>query len=92
MCLKEIGWKAWDWIHMDQYRDKWQAVVNTVTNFQVLWISGKFLTSWAAISYSRRTLLQAVSRMVRLLVISLHSPWRRPSTKALTCLQLGRLN
>jgi hypothetical protein len=29
--LKEI-WEDMDWIYLDQYRDKWRAVVNTVMN------------------------------------------------------------
>ena len=35
MDLKEIGWEDVDWIHKDQDRDKWRAVVNTVMN---LWV------------------------------------------------------
>jgi hypothetical protein len=36
MDLSEIGWEGVDWIHLAQDRDQWQAVVNTVTNLQVL--------------------------------------------------------
>jgi hypothetical protein len=33
--LKEIGGASADWIYMAQVRDRWQAVVNTVMNFQI---------------------------------------------------------
>jgi hypothetical protein len=29
MDVGEIGWKLVDWIHVDQDRDQWQALVNT---------------------------------------------------------------
>jgi hypothetical protein len=32
--LREIWWGSVDWIQLAQERDKWQAVVNTVMNFQ----------------------------------------------------------
>jgi hypothetical protein len=35
MDLREIGWEGVDWIHLPQDRDKWQAVLNTVTNLRV---------------------------------------------------------
>jgi hypothetical protein len=35
MDLTEIGWEAVDWIHLDQYRDHWWALVNTVMNRRV---------------------------------------------------------
>jgi hypothetical protein len=34
--LREIGWDFMDWIDLAQDRDKWRALVNTVTNFRVL--------------------------------------------------------
>jgi hypothetical protein len=30
MNLREIGWYGMDWIDLDQYRDQWRALVNTV--------------------------------------------------------------
>jgi hypothetical protein len=36
MDLREIGWRSVDWIQLAQDRDRWRAVVNTVTNFWVL--------------------------------------------------------
>jgi len=32
--LREIWWEGVDWIHLDQDRDQWQALVNTVMNLQ----------------------------------------------------------
>jgi hypothetical protein len=34
MDLMEIGWR--EWIKLAQDRDRWQALVNAVMNFQVL--------------------------------------------------------
>jgi hypothetical protein len=35
MHLREIGWEGVDWMHLAQDRDQWQAIVNTLMNFQV---------------------------------------------------------
>jgi hypothetical protein len=35
MDLREVGWEGVGWMWLDQNRDKWQAVVNTVINLQV---------------------------------------------------------
>jgi hypothetical protein len=35
MDLRETGWEGVDWMHLDQDRDQWQTVVNTVKNLQV---------------------------------------------------------
>jgi hypothetical protein len=37
MDLGEIGWGGVEWIHLAQDRDRWRAVVNTVTKLGVLW-------------------------------------------------------
>jgi hypothetical protein len=34
--LREIGWGGVKWIHLDQDRDHWRAVVNAVMNLRVL--------------------------------------------------------
>jgi hypothetical protein len=34
MNLGDIGWNAMDWINVDQDRDQWKALVNTVINFE----------------------------------------------------------
>jgi hypothetical protein len=33
--LREIGYEGVDWMHLDQDRDQWWAVVNTVMNIRV---------------------------------------------------------
>ena len=35
MDLKKRGWEGVEWINLDQDRDNWSAVVNTVTIFGV---------------------------------------------------------
>jgi hypothetical protein len=35
MELREIGWWGVEWINLDQDRDWWRALVNTVMNFRV---------------------------------------------------------
>jgi hypothetical protein len=34
MDLREIGWGGMEWIDLDQERDQWRAVVNTVMNLR----------------------------------------------------------
>jgi hypothetical protein len=36
MDVREIWWEGVDWTHLAQDRDHWLAVVNTVTNLQVI--------------------------------------------------------
>jgi hypothetical protein len=40
MGLKEIGFGDVDWIHWAQDRDRWRALVNTVTNLRFHKIRG----------------------------------------------------
>jgi hypothetical protein len=35
MDLREIGWSSLDWIVLDQDRDLWRILVNTVMNLPV---------------------------------------------------------
>jgi hypothetical protein len=36
MDLTEIGWGSMDWTDVDQDRNQWRALVNTVMNLGVL--------------------------------------------------------
>jgi hypothetical protein len=36
MDLREVGWEDVDWNHLDQVRDQWPALLNTVINLPVL--------------------------------------------------------
>jgi len=36
MGLKETGWESVEWIHLDQDRKKWWALVNTVKKLRAL--------------------------------------------------------
>jgi hypothetical protein len=35
MDLREIAWGGMDWIDLDQDKDQWMALVNTVMNIRV---------------------------------------------------------
>jgi hypothetical protein len=35
MDLREIGWEVVNWMHLNQDRNKWRALVNTVVNLRV---------------------------------------------------------
>jgi len=49
-----------EWINMSQYSVQWWHLVNKTTKIQVPQTAENF-TSWAASSFSRRTLLHGVS-------------------------------
>jgi hypothetical protein len=36
MDLRDINWEDVEWIHLDQDRDKWQALVSTMKNLRIL--------------------------------------------------------
>jgi hypothetical protein len=52
MYLREIGWDGMDWIELDQNRDQWRALVNTVMNLRFLKIAGNFLNGCTIGSFS----------------------------------------
>jgi hypothetical protein len=35
MGLREIGWGGMEWIQLNQDRDRWRALLNTVMNLRV---------------------------------------------------------
>jgi hypothetical protein len=57
MDLREIGWDGMDWIDLDQNRDQWRALVNTVMNLRVPQNAGKFLSTCTSGGFSRRAQL-----------------------------------
>ena len=50
-----------DWIELAQGRDRWHILVNVVLNLQIPLNARNFLTNWKAVSFSRTTLLHAVT-------------------------------
>jgi hypothetical protein len=54
MDLREIRWDGMDCIDLAQDRNQWRALVNTVMNPRVPENVGKFLSSCATGSFSRR--------------------------------------
>jgi hypothetical protein len=60
--LQEVGCGCGDWIGLAQNRDMWRALVSSVMNLRVPKKAGNFLTSCRPVSFSRRTLLQGVSK------------------------------
>jgi hypothetical protein len=62
MNSKETGCESVDWIHLAQDRLQWRALVNMVMNLRVPQKAWNFLTSWATVRFSTRTLLHVNSQ------------------------------
>jgi len=56
-------------IRLAKNRDKRWAVVHAVMKFQIPLNRGKFLDSWRSVSFSRRTLLHGVAKLLTFLMI-----------------------
>jgi hypothetical protein len=61
MDLREIGWGGMDCIDLAQDKNKCRALVKTVMNLRVAYISGKFLSNCTIGGFSRRAQLHEVS-------------------------------
>ena len=56
---KYIEWEGAKWFNVDQDREKWPELVNTVVNLGSK-NAGNFFTIWQIVSFSRRTLMYGV--------------------------------
>jgi hypothetical protein len=62
--LEEIGRGGVGWTGMAQDRDNWRALVNSVTNLQVLQNAGKLLSGFTTGGLSSSAQLHRVSKLV----------------------------
>jgi len=59
-----MGWENVQLIRVDHDGEQWQTPVDTVTNFQVPYREGNFLSCCGSSSFSRHTLPHRVSLTV----------------------------
>jgi hypothetical protein len=65
MDFGEVGWGDVDWIGLDQDRDRWRAVVNSVLNLRVPLNAGKLSSGLTSSGLSSSAQLHRVSWLVR---------------------------
>jgi hypothetical protein len=74
MDLKETVCEDSDWIHLDQDRDQWRAIVNTVMKLRIPLKAGN-LTSSATIRFSAtQSLLIKCNSFPRSCNVNAHNP------------------
>jgi hypothetical protein len=56
------GMGGMDLIDLAEERDRWRVLVNDVMNLRVPSNAGNFLTGWKPVCFSRRTVLNGVSK------------------------------
>jgi hypothetical protein len=61
MDLRETGWEVLDWMNLTYVRVHWRVIINAVMNLRVPLKTESFLTIRETISFSKMTLLHAVS-------------------------------
>jgi hypothetical protein len=66
--LRDIWWEGLDGMHLAQDNDQWLALVNTVMNLRVPYKVRNFSTSLGTISFSRRTLMHGVNKIVHVII------------------------
>jgi hypothetical protein len=60
--ILESGMKGMDLIDLAEDRDRWRVLVNVVMNLRVPSNADNFLNSWEPVCFSRRTVLNGVSK------------------------------
>jgi hypothetical protein len=77
MDLHEVGWGSMAWTDLAQDRGR---CVNAVVNLRVPQNAGNFLTNWESLRFSRRTVLQGVSKDHLVITVTALSRAVKPSS------------
>jgi hypothetical protein len=57
-----------NWIDLAQDRDKWPALMNTVFSLRNPKNGENFVTSWEAISFSRRAMFHGITNIIIIII------------------------